>query len=277
MPASGDATVGDAARRERPRVAVTLQAPLHGRTPDAVATKNDLYVDALRRGGADPIALDERSTPRERADAWERMDGLLLTGGADLDPALYGEELNGSEPPEPGRDTLEREAWDAATRRGVPVLGICRGFQAINVFSGGRLMQHVTGHRRPGAPVGGEPMHELTLVPGTRLAGILDGGGGGEAPPTLSVNSSHHQAITREQVAPGLRIAGWSGEFVEAFESADPERWVIGVQCHPERTANTPAVFERLWSAFGEACRARVRDTAGTAGEPTPPVRVDAA
>jgi len=104
--------------------------------------------------------------------------------------------------------------------------------------------------------------HPLGLVPGTRFAMIV-----GEAD-GMEVNSYHHQAVTPDRMAPGLRIAATAphagvGPLVEALESGDPDRWLIGVQCHPERTESSPAVLERLWSAFVAACsQHRVRGRA---------------
>jgi putative glutamine amidotransferase len=209
------------------------------------------------------------------------MDGLLLTGGTDIHPSRYGHPDAGSQGVEHDRDALEAEAWEAALERGVPVLGICRGFQAINVFSGGTLLQHVDGHAGPGWGDGPAATHALTLVPGTRLAAILTDGaavvdGGADDPDPvvgaararavdpgdpvdLIVNTYHHQAVRAGDLADGLVAAAWApsdaGDLVEGFEAADG-RFVVGVQCHPERTESTPASFERLWAAFVDACQA---------------------
>ena len=246
-----------------PRIVVTVAAPRDEAHAAVLRPRIELYLDGVRRAGGEPMALDERASPEEREHAFAGMAGLLLTGGADLDPALYGQTLAGSEPAQPGRDALERQAWDAARAAGVPILGICRGFQVINVFAGGALVQHIDGHRRPGAPLGEEPTHEMVLRPETRLAEILsDGRAGSDQPLTLTVNSSHHQAVRPDQLGAGLRIAGESGELVEALEAEDRAAWVIGVQCHPERTANTPPEFDRLWRAFVTECAARLEPVA---------------
>ena len=196
------------------------------------------------------MVLDETASNDQPAAAFDEMEGLLLTGGADLDPSLYGEESNGATGVERGRDELELEAWTAAREQAVPVLGICRGFQALNVFAGGQLTQHVEHHRGV--------THELMVLPGTRLAAILGGEdgaprGASDQTRSLRVNSTHHQAVRRDQLAPGLRASGYSGELVEALESTDAGQWLVAVQCHPERTATTPPEFDRLWDAFVEA------------------------
>jgi putative glutamine amidotransferase len=140
--------------------------------------------------------------------------------------------------------------------RGLPVLGICRGFQAINVFSGGTLLQHVDGHIGASWGHGDAKTHPLRVAPGTRLARILfptNARGG-----VLTVNSYHHQAIRSPDLARGLVANAWAssqaGDLVEGLEASDG-RFVIGVQAHPERTESTPAAFERLFGVFVNAAR----------------------
>lgn len=233
-------------------VAVAARQP----EPALAAHKNELYAEGIRRHGGEPIVLDATATPDERRAAFEVMQGLLLSGGADLDPSRYGHPDAGSMDVEHDRDELEAEAWAAAEARGIPVLGICRGFQAVNVFSGGTLLQHVDGHAGPAYGHGPAAEHALRLVAGTRLARILSptNPGGG----ILHVNTYHHQAVRPADLAPGLIPSAWAGspagEIVEAFE-ADGNRVVIGVQCHPERLESTPAAFERLWGFFVDAAR----------------------
>ena len=94
------------------------------------------------------------------------MDGLLISGGADLHPERYGQPSRGSTTMEPDRDALEWEAWQAAQSRGLPVLGLCRGLQAINAFSGGTLVQHVDGHQGPRWGKGPAKTHPLRIAPG---------------------------------------------------------------------------------------------------------------
>jgi putative glutamine amidotransferase len=239
-----------------PQIAVTLSNPEAASDPDTAALKNRRYLEALERAGATPLPLDERSSAQARDSALAMMDGLLITGGADLDPTTYGERSAGSHAPDPERDALDMEAYAVATSRNVPVLGVCRGLQAINAFAGGTLVQHLGDHESETYPSPNVTRHRLDLVSGSRLAVIL-----GEAP-DLEVNSYHHQAVTAERLAPGLRVSATAphpevGELVEAVEATDPDRWLIGVQCHPERTESSPPVLERLWAAFVAACRDR--------------------
>ncbi|HEV8516607.1 MAG TPA: gamma-glutamyl-gamma-aminobutyrate hydrolase family protein [Candidatus Limnocylindrales bacterium] len=239
-----------------PRVLVTVEVASRATDPDTARQKQERYFEALRGAGADPVPIDEASDPSEREEAFSGMDGLLLSGGLDLDPQLYGAERAPETRVDPGRDALELAAWQVARQRGIPVLGICRGFQAVNVFSGGRLVQHLEGHRhgeRPREPV----IHPLRLRPGSRLARILRPSDPVSA--VLRVNSFHHQGVRPEDVAPDLVVAGTSpgslGDLVEAVESARADEFVVGVQCHPERTESTPPEFQRLWSVFVDACR----------------------
>jgi putative glutamine amidotransferase len=241
---------------DQPRIVATLANPEISTDPEVAAMKNHRYLEALERAGATPLPLDERDSPARRAEAWAMMDGLLLSGGADVDPARYGEAPAGARAVEPGRDALEDEGYRAALAAGVPILGVCRGLQAINVFAGGSLVQHLDGHESAAYPSPAVTRHRLDLAAGSRLAMIL-----GESS-DLEVNSYHHQAITPDRLGPGLRISATAdhagaGDLVEAVESTDPDRWMIGVQCHPERTESSPPVFERLWSAFVAACSER--------------------
>ncbi len=249
---------------DRPRIVATLANPEISADPEVAVLKNRRYLEALDRAGATPLAIDERASSTVRAAAWAAMDGLLLSGGADVDPVRYGEASSGARAVEPGRDALEDEAYRAALASGVPILGICRGLQAINVFAGGSLVQHLDGHESAPYPSPAVTRHPLELAAGSRLAVIL-----GESS-DLEVNSYHHQAITPDRLAPGLRISATAdhdrvGELVEAVESTDPDRWLMGVQCHPERTESSPPVFERLWAAFVAACAERAAVQPGSA------------
>jgi gamma-glutamyl-gamma-aminobutyrate hydrolase PuuD len=186
------------------------------------------------------------------------MDGLLLSGGADLHPALYGQPVAGSRDIEPGRDALELAAWRAAAQRGRPVLGICRGIQAINVFAGGGLIQDLDGHGSPAYGSGPANRHPMRVDRASRLARVLRPTAPGDF--VVQVNTYHHQGFSRDQLAPGLAVAGTAthpaGEIVEAVESAGQGQLILGIQCHPERTESTPPEFARLFAFFVDAARA---------------------
>jgi putative glutamine amidotransferase len=239
-----------------PRIVVTVADPATAADPDLAARRNALYVAALGRHGAASLAVSSAAPAAERAAAFAAMDGLLLSGGTDLDPARYGAAVAGSTGVDPERDALEAEAWAAAETRSLPVLGICRGLQAMNAFAGGSLVQHVDGHAGPAWGSGPALTHPMRLVPGSRLARILSPSNLGAG--VVTVNSYHHQGVVASGLAPGFTPAAFSaspsGELVEAFEAASgPFR--AAVQCHPERTESTPAAFERLFAFFVDACR----------------------
>jgi putative glutamine amidotransferase len=249
-----------------PLIVVTVTDPAGTPDPVLARRKNRLYADAVSARGGDPVLISAATPVADRDRVLAGMAGLLLAGGADIDPGRYGEGAAGTADTDPDRDALELAAWQAAERRGVPVLGICRGHQAINVFAGGKLIQDVAGHA--GAPYGHGPalMHYLEIEPASRLgraiaAGAPDGVAGADEDDValeLEVNSYHHQAVGVGMVAPGLRAVAWAnspaGRLVEGLEATDG-RWVVGVQCHPERLESTPEEFGGLWDAFVAAAR----------------------
>ena len=240
----------------RPTIVVTVAVAARQGEPEIAARKNQLYAAAVARHGATPLVLDATAPAADRAAAFALMDGLLISGGADLEPGRYGRPNQGSTAMEPERDELEAAAWAAAQGRGLPVLGICRGFQTINVLSGGKLLQDVPGHLGPSWGHGPAATHPLRVAPGTRLARVLfptNARGG-----VLQVNSYHHQAVRAVDLAPGLVANAWAsspaGDLVEGLEAADG-RFLIGIQSHPERTESMPPAFERLFAVFVDAAR----------------------
>jgi len=174
------------------------------------------------------------------AQALELIDGLLLVGGPDLDPALYGAAAHPeAEAAQPARDAFELSLLAGARERGIPVLGICRGMQVINVAAGGSLHQHLpeapgtSEHRRAlGSFEGNE--HPVELAPATRARDAA-----AESP--HRVISHHHQAVDR--LGDGLVASGRSAQegLTEAVESLDGA-WVLGVQWHPEADPDSPVI-----------------------------------
>ena len=239
-----------------PRIVITVSDPSTRADQALAVRKLQNYTEAVARHGAEAILLHTGLPPAGRTDALATMDGLLLAGGPDIDPGRYGRRSVPSDSVEVNRDALEAEAWAAAAERALPVVGVCRGLQAINVFSGGTLIQHVDGHSGPAWGSGPAATHPLRVEPGTRLARILfptNVRGG-----VVQVNSYHHQAVGPADLAPGLvpnaRAASKAGELIEGLETRDG-RFVLGVQCHPERTESTPKAFERLFAFFVDAAR----------------------
>ena len=234
-----------------PRIAVTLC----GHAAHRCAVARDQYLDAIRRFGGEPIAVEPNGPlPAE-------FDGLCLSGGGDIDPARYGADNVASTEIDAARDSTELALLERALATDTPVLGLCRGFQLINVRFGGSLEQHHLGHSPkyppPGAPVSDDPAgpdavrHVIAAEPGSKLAAAC-----GEDP--FIVNSSHHQVVTPDRLAPSLRATARVGELIEALESPE-HRWVVAVQWHPERTAQVAEAATKIFGAFiAEASRTTV-------------------
>ncbi len=226
----------------KPRIAVTLSGSATKRN----AVAREQYLEAIRRAGAEPILV----FPNDHVP--EEFDGLCLTGGCDIDPARYGEVNTKSEEIDAQRDAIELAMLERALSRDIPVLGLCRGFQLINVHLGGSLEQHHPGHSPnyppEGAPVSDDPAgsdavrHHVRAEPGSKLAAAC----GDEI---FIVNSSHHQVVTSDRLASDLLATAHVGELVEALESP-AHRWVVAVQWHPERTAQVGAAATRIFDAF---------------------------
>lgn len=208
------------------------------------------YAERVREAGGDPAI----ARPGEPLPPW---DGLLLTGGTDIDPSRYGQPPHERLlSPDPGRDALEFALLEHALGRDLPVLAICRGHQLFNVVHGGSLLQHIEQpepHLSQRDPNGGDRLsrwHEVTIAPGTLLAAIL-----GDS--RQRVNSRHHQAVTADRVAPELLVAATSDDgIVEALERPDLH-WALSVQWHPERGELAPQ-HRALFAAFVQACRGEI-------------------
>jgi putative glutamine amidotransferase len=212
------------------------------------------YIRSVERAGGLPLVLAP-GRPEDAPGLLDRLGALLLTGGGDVDPALYGEAPH----PRLGRVIRERDDFELALcrealRRDLPLLAICRGHQVLNVATGGTLIQDIPSQVRGGADHDPrkerwERAHEVRIFKGTRLREIL----GREA---ISVNSFHHQAVAR--VGGGLVVSARTDEdgVVEAIE-APGRRLVLGVQWHPEafwdRADGFQALFEALAATAGEA------------------------
>jgi putative glutamine amidotransferase len=206
------------------------------------------YVNAVQRAGGLAIVLP----PDEAAVAdpdllLDRVDALLMAGGADIDPASYGAEPH----PEtkgtwPERDAFEIALARRALQRDMPVLGICRGMQLLNVALGGSLDQHLpesiedSVHRSVAGTFG---THRVRLAPGTLACGAAGTEG-------LMVMSHHHQGV--ERLGEGLEVSGWSesDDIVEAIELPD-KRFALGVVWHPEEDRESPVIAALVEAAQG--------------------------
>lgn len=221
----------------------------HGHNEDGKFSLLAQYVTATRRAGGLAVLLPPGETSID--ELFAKLDGIILTGGSDTDPDLYGGELH----PEvymidPDRDTFELALTRKVLSEGLPTLAICRGAQVVNIALGGTLHEHLPDavgesvkHRLP--PHEPTP-HPVTLVEGSGLARLL-----GQT--TFDAASWHHQAVDR--VGRGLVVAAHAPDgTVEAVELPD-HPWLYAVQWHPELTAETEPIQQALFNELVAACR----------------------
>lgn len=241
----------------RPLVAITPSTQKKGvEFSDQSISLSFCYPHAIEQAGGAPLVAP-LTTDRTTLDRLlDSVDGLMLTGGGDVDPNCYGTNL----PPclkktlggvDARRDEMEIYLAREAHRRGIPVLGICRGHQVLNVALGGTLIADIPTqvgqaihHSRLDRK--NDAVHDVTIQPGTKLARIF-------GRRTLSVNSSHHQAV--DQPGEGLRVSARSADgVIEGIETGDAS-FTIGVQFHPERMVENHPLIRKLFAAFVEKSR----------------------
>jgi putative glutamine amidotransferase len=242
-----------------PRIGITSETIEHdGR---AISASNRVYVDAVLEAGGLPIVLPV--VPGESAaDMLEGLDGLLLSGGGDIEPARYGQrttaELDGVDP---ARDAFELPLVCSALERRLPILGVCRGHQVLNVALGGSLEQHVgLGHREKGRPA--DVIHHVDVAPHSLLGAVL-------GTRSIGVNTLHHQAVV--EAGAGLQVVARSDDgLIEGVEGVGDLR-VLGVQWHPELLVHLPEHLALFRWLVAEAATAPA--TRPTRRIPVAPVR----
>jgi putative glutamine amidotransferase len=225
---------------QRPKIGITV-------SPKREAAYYDTFKRAVENAGGEAVTLQSGS------DSLPDVDGLLLPGGWDVDPALYGEEAEKSVGPiDRQLDDTELELFRQAREKELPVLGICRGQQVINVAMGGSLIQHLEDHD---VRVHGRKhlAHTIEVDPESEL-----GRAAGET--SIRVNSLHHQAV--RSLAPGLhQTAKGQDGTVEGLESDDG--LIVAVQCHPEELTGDLPWAKSLFERFVARARTRVRKSKG--------------
>lgn len=196
------------------------------------------YIDLTVRAGGIPVLLPPTGKPRP--ELIERLDGLVLTGGADLDPARYGAAAHpATGKPRTDRDESEFGLFELARAAHLPVLAICRGLQLVNVALGGTLHQHlpdVLGHTEHNREPGTFTITTVSTTPGSQVAAIVG--------PELKAHCHHHQAI--DTLAPALTATAHAPDgTIEAAETRDGP-FLLGVQWHPEENATDARLMRAL-------------------------------
>lgn len=211
------------------------------------------YVRGVEAAGARAVVIPPSPSGVEEVVA--RLDGLVFAGGADLDPAMYGDAPDPSTiGVRPDRDAGELPLLQAALRADLPVLGICRGMQVMNVALGGTLIQHlpdVVGHEGHSPDAGGYGAHEVSVAPGSRLASILNRTDLTDHLPVV-VPTHHHQAV--DQLGDGLAATAWATDGTIEAAELDPARhpFAVAVQWHPEAGEDL-SLFRALVAAARQA------------------------
>lgn len=203
------------------------------------------YVTSIRKNGGRPVLLPPGGDVSEAAATVAVLDGVVIAGGGDINPAIYGAVKHPkTDDNAPDRDSWELAIAEAAVRQGVPLLGICRGAQVLNVACGGTLHQHIpdlVGHEQHNGSPTGFGLHKVRVTAGTIVSSILPGGEYFEVP------THHHQAV--DMVGVGLAAVAWADDgIVEAIESTTPGEFLVGVQWHPEQ-GDDPRLFGALITA----------------------------
>lgn len=227
------------------------------------------YENRLLERGATPVILapdapvvlpsgaryEPDAEGRLPVEILEHLDGIVFAGGGDVHPRYFGQEVAGVdvESIDLRRDELELALGRAALARDLPVFGVCRGCQVLNVAAGGAMVQHIEGHR---SDTEAPRLHNVVVRSDSRLGAIAGDG-------TLAVNTYHHQALDRNTLATCFLPAAFDGSqgwVIEAYESP-VHRWLLGVQWHPERAQDfageTARRQEQLWNSFVDACGER--------------------
>ncbi len=242
----------------RPLIAIAGRVAAAGRVSrSAISFAGRVYLDAVLRAGGEPVTLSPRELRLDDAvTLLDRFHGLVLMGGADVDPHLYGQQrqphVYGVNPEQ---DQFEMALVHAALVSKIPTLAVCRGIQLVNVALGGTLIQHIgeTGvqHAPEKFPAGQDfALHDVSIVKGSKLASAM-------GTTKSRVASFHHQGL--DEIAKGLKITASSSDgLVEGLEHTGMGQWLVGVQWHPEDTAATDPHQQSLYDELVKRAARRV-------------------
>ncbi len=236
-----DSSVSDQPRRPVIGLTTYLEQAKQGVWDVRAAFLPHQYFDAVIASGGVAVLLPPQPAPDAATAVLDGLDGLILTGGLDVQPELYGAQRHPlTDPPRPDRDEWEIALFRGAEERRMPVLAICRGLQLVNVARGGTLHQHLPeaiGTERYRIGGGVFATNEVQVESGSRLSGLVGDG-------TLDVHSYHHQGVDR--LGDGLVATAWADDgLVQAIESAG-DGYLVGVQWHPEENAEDRRLFAGL-------------------------------
>jgi putative glutamine amidotransferase len=239
----------------RPLIGIPCHAMIRAETGRPIYANNRTYAHAVEKAGGIPILIPMMNDLHIIADLLTRLDGLLLTGGIDIHPSRFKEEAHPlTEEADLELDEFEIALATRALQEDLPVLGICRGMQLINIILGGSLCQDIDnqypgsiGHTHRNLPRT-HLAHRITVEPGSRMEKIL---GSQE----VWVNSLHHQAI--KEPGTGVLITGHAADGIPELLEVSGYRFVMAAQCHPEEIYAIEPAFARLFSAFVQASSSR--------------------
>jgi putative glutamine amidotransferase len=236
----------------RPIIGIPCHADFRAGSGRPVYCNNRVYTHAIEQAGGIPLLIPLLHDVSALEELLPRLDGLLLSGGVDIQPYHYGEEPDASlDEGDPRLDKLELAVTKLALEAAMPLLGICRGMQLLNVALGGDLYQDIR-DQYPGAIQHcnrdyprSHITHRVYVEPGSRMEAVL-------GTREFGVNSLHHQAV--KHAGKGVRISGRAEDGVAELLEVEGYTFVLAVQCHPEEIYMSEPVCARLFKAFVQAC-----------------------
>jgi putative glutamine amidotransferase len=247
----------------RPLIGITCQPALNANSQRPLYGLGKSYVHAVEMAGGIPLLIPPLGDDASLRAIAERLDGVLLSGGGDVDPARYGEEpIPQLGLVEPERDELELKLARIAIEDEQPLFGICRGMQALNVAQGGTLYQDIAAQRPKAIKhdyhsyEGPRDLraHPITVAEGSPLADIVGEQG-------YVVNSFHHQAVKKPGT--GVKIIGWAEDGLAEAMMVEEHPFALAVQYHPEELVDSDPAARALFEAFVRACAHRGTSRAG--------------